>query len=59
VWDRSVAHRAVVLKSKGKILGRSMCKCEENIAVYLKKVELKVDGWFLKIGSRSGLLRTR
>ena len=52
-------HRAVVAKSKGKILGRSICKLEDNIKVYLKEVEWRVNDWFLKIWSSSGLLRTR
>jgi len=39
VWERSDAHRAVVAKSKRKILGRSICKLEDNIKVYLKEVE--------------------
>jgi hypothetical protein len=52
-------HRAVVAKSKGKILGRSICKLEDNIKVYLKEEQWKVDDWFVKTGSSSGLLRTR
>jgi len=59
VWMRSDTHRAVVAKSKAKILGRSICKFEDNIKVYLKEVEWKVDDWLLKIGSGSGFLRTR
>jgi len=59
VWERSDAHKAVAAKSKGEIPGRSLCKCEDNIEVYLKEVEWKVDDRFLKIGSGSGFLRTR
>ena len=56
---RDQMHRAVVAKSKGNILGRSICKLEDNIKVYLKEVAWKVDDCFLKNGSSSGLLRTR
>jgi hypothetical protein len=52
-------HRVGVAKSKGKILGKSFCKLEENIKVYLKEEQWKVDDWFLKTGTSSGLLRTR
>ena len=54
--ERSDAHRAVVAKLKGKKLGRSICKCEDNIKVYLKEVEWKVGDLLLRIGSSSGLL---